>query len=171
MGSRISSVTQSLGPHGLQHPRPPCPLPTLGASSNSCPSSQWCHPTISSSVIPFSSQLQYFQASGSLQMSHLFTSGGQSIEVSASASVLAMNIQCGFPLGWTGWISLLSKGLSRVFQAFAFPIFPWVLFLPFQAEDSYSLLFRSGEDMSLSCLKVFESQNFYGAPLWANWIS
>ena len=101
-------------------------------------------------------------------MSHLFTSGGQSVEVSASASVLAMNIQCGFPLGWTGWISLLSKGLSRVFQAFAFPIFPWVLFLPFQAEDSYSLLFRSGEDMSLSCLKVFESQNFYGASLRAN---
>ena len=87
-----------------------------GAYSNSCPSSQWCHPTISSSVVPFSSHLQSFPASGSFPMSQFFTSSGQSIGVSASASVLPMNIQDWFPLGWTGWISLQSKGLSRVFS-------------------------------------------------------
>ena len=102
--------------HGLQHTRPPCPSPTPRVYSNSCPLSRWCHPTISSSVIPFSSCLQSFQASGSLQMSQLFTSRGQRIGVSASASVLPMNIQDWFPLGWTGWISLQSKGLSRVFS-------------------------------------------------------
>ena len=96
--------------------RLPCPSPTPRACSNSCPSSQWCHPTISSSVIPFSSCLQSFPASGSFPMSRLFASGGQSIGVSASASVLPMNIQDWFPLGLTGWISLQSKGLSRVFQ-------------------------------------------------------
>ena len=96
--------------------RPPCPSPTPRVHSNSCPSSQWCHPTISSSVIPFSSYLQSFPASGSFQTSQFFTSGGQSIGVSASASVLAMNIQDWSPLGWTGWISLMSKGLSRVFS-------------------------------------------------------
>ena len=111
-----SVMSDSLWPHGLQHARPPCPSPTPGVHSNSCPSSQWCHPTISSSVIPFSSCLQSFPASGSFQMSQLFTSGGQSIGVSASASVLPMNIQYWFPLGWTGWISLQSKGLSRVFS-------------------------------------------------------
>ena len=92
------------------------PSPTPGAYSNSCPSSQWCHPTISSSVITFSSCPQSFPASGSFQMSHFFTSGGQSIGVSASASVLPMNNQDWSPLGWTGWISLQSKGLSRVFS-------------------------------------------------------
>ena len=96
--------------------RPPCPSPTPGVYSNSCPLTQWCHPTISSSVIPFSSHLQSFPASGSFQMSQFFASGGQSIRVSASTSVLPMNIQDWFPLGWTGWISLLSKGLSRVFS-------------------------------------------------------
>ena len=90
--------------------------PTPRACSNSCPSSWWCHPTISSSVVPFSSHLQSFPASGSFPMSHLFVSCGQSFGVSASASVLPMNIQGWFPLGWTGWISLLSKGLSRVFS-------------------------------------------------------
>ena len=113
----FSSVAQScltLRPHGLQHARFPCPSPTPGACSNSCPSSQWCHPTISSSVIPFSSHLQSFPASGSLPMSQFFTSGGQSIRVSASALVLPMNIQDWFPLGLTGLISLWSKGLSRV---------------------------------------------------------
>ena len=99
---------------GLQHSRLPCPSPTPGAYSNLCPLSQWYHPTISSSVVPFSC-LQSFPASGSFQMNQLFTSGGQSIGVSASASVLPMNIQDWFPLGWTGWISLQSKGLSRVF--------------------------------------------------------
>ena len=111
-----SVMSDSLRPHGLQHARPPCPSPTPGACSNSCPSSQWCHPAISSSVIPFSSHLQSFPASESFQMSQLFTSGSQSIGVSASASVLPMNIQDWFPLGWTCWISLQSKGLSRVFS-------------------------------------------------------
>ena len=110
-----SVMFDSLRPHGLQHTRPPCPSPTPGVYSNSCPMSQWCHPTISSSVVPFS-HLQSFPVSRSFQMSQFFTSGGQSIEVSASASVLPMNIQDQFLLGWTGWISLQSKGLSRVFS-------------------------------------------------------
>ena len=98
-----SVVSNSLRPHGLQHARLLCPLPTPRAYSNSCPSSGWCHPTISSSVIPFSSCLQSFPASGSFWMSQFFSSGGQSIGVSASASVLPMNIWDLFPLGWTGW--------------------------------------------------------------------
>ena len=110
-----SVVSNSLWPHELQHARLPCPSPTPGACSNSCPSSRWCHPTISSSVVPFPSCLQSFPASGSFLMSQFFTSGGQSIGISASASVLPMNIQDWFALGLTGWISLLSKGLSRVF--------------------------------------------------------
>ena len=110
-----SVVSDSLWPHGLQRTKLLCPLPTPGAYSNSCPASRWCHPTISSSVIPFSSCLQSFPASGSFQVSQFFASGGQSIGVSASASILPMNIQDRFPLGWTGWISLQSKGLSRVF--------------------------------------------------------
>ena len=108
-------MSYSLWPHGLQHTRPPCPLPTPGVYPNSCSLSWWCHPTISSSVIPFSCP-QSFPASGSFQMSQVFTSGGQSIGVSAAASVLPVNIQDWFPLGWTGWISLQSKGLSRVLQ-------------------------------------------------------
>ena len=111
-----SVLFDSLQPHGPQQTRPPCPLPTPRVYPNTCPSSQWCHPTISSSVIPFSSCLQSFPASGSFQMSQLFQSGGQSIGVSASASVLPMNTQDCSPLGWTGWISLQSKGLSRVFS-------------------------------------------------------
>ena len=111
-----SVMSDSLQPHGLQHARPPCPSPTPRVYSNSCPLSPWCHPAISSSVIPFSSCLQSFPASGSFQISQFFTSGGQSIGVSASASVLPMNIQDWFPLGWTSWISLQSKGLSRVFS-------------------------------------------------------
>ena len=95
---------------------PPCPSPTPGVYSNSCPLSRWCHPTISSSVIPVSSCLQSFPASGSFQISQFFVSGGQSIVVSASASVLSMNIQDWFPLGWIGWISWQSKGFSRVFS-------------------------------------------------------
>ena len=101
-----SVVSDSLRPHGLQHARPPCPSPTPGVYSNSCPLSRWCHPTSSSSVVPFSSCLQPFPASGSSQMSQLFESGGQSTGASASASVLPMNIQDWFPLRWTGWISL-----------------------------------------------------------------
>ena len=110
-------VSDSLWTHGLQHVRLPCPSPTPGAYSNSCPLSRWCHPNIPSSVIPFSfPSLWSFPASGSFPMSQFFTSGGQSIGVSASASVLPMKIQDWFPLGWTGWIFLQSKGLSRVFS-------------------------------------------------------
>ena len=112
-----SVVSDSLWPHGLQHASLPCPSPTPGAYSNSSPSRQWCHPTISSSVIPFSSRLQSFPASGAFPMSWFFASGGQSIGISASAPVLTMNqSKDWFPLGWTGWISLQSKGLSRVFS-------------------------------------------------------
>ena len=112
----LSVMSDSLQPHGLQHFRLPCPSPTPRACSNSCPSSRWCHPTISSSVVPFSSCLQSFPTSGSFPVSQFFASGGQSIAASASASVLPMNIQDWFPLGWTGWISLQSKELSRVFS-------------------------------------------------------
>ena len=108
-------MSDSLQPHELQHARPPCPTPTPGAHPNSCPLSRWCRPTISSSVIPFS-KLQSFPASGSFPMSQFFTSDGQSIGVSALASVFPKNIQDWFPLGWTGWIALQSKGLSRVFS-------------------------------------------------------
>ena len=110
-----SVMTDSLGPHGLQHARLPCPSPSLGACSNLYPLRQWCHPTILSSVIPFSC-LQSFPASGSFLMSQLFASGGQSIRASASASVLLMNIQDWFPLELSGLMSLQSKGLSRVFS-------------------------------------------------------
>ena len=110
-----SVVSDSLQPLGLQHTRFPCLSPSPRVCSNSCPLSQWCHPTISSSVTPFSSCPQSFPPSGSFPMSHLFTSCGQSIGASTSASVLPMNIQDWFPLGLTGVISLLSKGLSRVF--------------------------------------------------------
>ena len=109
-------MSDSLWLHGLQNARLPCPSPTLRARLNSCPSSRWCHPTISSSVIPFSSRLQSFPASGSFPVSQFLTSGGQSIGASASASVLPMNIQNWFPLGLTGLISLQSKELSRVFS-------------------------------------------------------
>ena len=111
-----SVISDSLGPHGLQHARPPCPSPTPRAYTNSCPVSRWCHPTILSSVIPFSSYPQSFSASGSFQMSQLFASGGQSIRVSGSVSVLPMNIQDWFLLGLPCWISLQSKALSRVFS-------------------------------------------------------
>ena len=108
-------MSNSLQPNGLKHSRLPCPSPTPGACSNSCPLSWWCHPTISFSVVPFSSCLQSFPASGSFPMNQLFASGGQSI--GASASVLSMNIQGWFPLGLIGLIYLLSKGLSRVFSS------------------------------------------------------
>ena len=111
-----SVVSNSLGPHGLQYVRLPCPSPTPGAYSNSCSLSWWCCPTTSFSVVPFSSWLQSFPALGSFLISHFFTPGGQSTGVSASTSVLSTNIQDWFPLEWTGWISLQSKGLSRVFS-------------------------------------------------------
>ena len=113
---RCSVMSNSLRPHELQHARPPCPSPTPRVHPNPCPSSWWCDPTITSSVIHFSSCPQSLPASGSLPMSQLFSWGGQSIRVSASTSVLPMNTQDWSPLGWTGWISLQSKGLSRVFS-------------------------------------------------------
>ena len=112
----VQSMSNSLQPHGLQHAMPPCPSPTPGVYSNSFPLSRWYHPTISSSIVPFFSCLQSFPASGSFSMSQFFTSGGQRIGVSASTSVLPMNTQDWAPLGWTSWISLQSKGLSRVFS-------------------------------------------------------
>ena len=135
-------MSNSLQFHGLQHTRPSCPSPTPGVYSNSCPLSPWCHPAISSSAAPFSSCLQSFPTSGSFQMSQLFASGGQSMGVSALTSVLPMNTQDWFPLGWTGWISLQSRGLSRVFSKILFQtsvkglnihgnIFPNFKLLPF----------------------------------------
>ena len=112
-----SVMSDPLWLHELQHSRPPFPSPTPRVYPNSCPSSLWCHPTISSSVVPFSFCPQSFPASGSFQMNQLFASGGQSIGVSDSTSVLPMNIQDWTPLGWTGWINLQSKGLSRVFSS------------------------------------------------------
>ena len=112
----LSVVSDSLRPHESQHTRPPCPSPTPRVHSNSCPSGRWCHPAISSSVVPFSSCPQSLPASESFPISQLFAWGGQSTGVSASASVLPMNTQDWSPLGWTGWISLQSKGLSRVFS-------------------------------------------------------
>ena len=117
--SSVTSVAQScptLPPHGLQQSRPPCPSPTPRAYSNSCPLSRWCHPMIPSSVVPFSSYLQSFPSSGSFQMSQFSSSGGQSIGISVPTSVLPMNIQDWFSLGWIGWISSQSKGLSSVFS-------------------------------------------------------
>ena len=114
-----SVMSDSLWLHGLQLSMLPCTSPTPGACSNSCPLSHWCHLSISSSVIPFSSCLQSFPSSGSFPISQIFASDSQSIEASASVSVLPMNIQDWFPLGWTGWISLQSKGLSRVFSGTA----------------------------------------------------
>ena len=114
--SSVAQLCLTLRPHALQHTRPPCPPPSPGVYSNSCPLSWWCHSTILPSVVPFSSCLQSFPESGSFPVSRFLTSGGHIIGVSASASVLPMNIQDWFPLGWMGWISLQSKGLSRVFS-------------------------------------------------------
>ena len=111
-----SVVSDFLQPHELQHTMPPCPSPTPGVYPNSCPLSRWCHLTISSSVIPFSSCLQSFPTSRIFQMSQLFASGGQSIGVSALASILPMSFQDWFPLGWTDWLSLQSRRLSRIFS-------------------------------------------------------
>ena len=111
-----SVMSNSLRPQGLQHTRRPCPSPTPGVYSNSCPLRRWCHPTISSSVVPFSSLIHSFPGSQSFPMSQFFTSGAQSIGASASASVLPTNSQDWFPLGWTGLVSLQFKGLSRVFS-------------------------------------------------------
>ena len=111
-----SVMSDSLQPHESQHARPPCLSPTPGVNPNPCPLSQWCHPAMSSSVVPFSSRPESLPALGSFPMSQLFAWCGQSIGVSASASVLPMSTQDWSPLGWTGWISLQSKRLSRVFS-------------------------------------------------------
>ena len=144
---RLSSVqfsrpvmSDSLWPHELQHARPPCPSPTPRVHPNSCASSWWCHPTISSSVVPFSSCLQSFPASGSFPVNQFFVSGGQSIGVWASTTVLPMNTQDWFPLVWTGWISLQSKGLSRVFSNITVqkhPILQCSAFFIVQLSDPY----------------------------------
>ena len=131
-------MPNSLQPHGL--PRLPCPSLSSRVYSNSRPLNQWCHTTISSSVIPFSSRLPSFPASGSLLMSQFFTSGGQTIETSASASVLPVNIQDWFPLGWTGWISLQSKGLSRVFTSSTIQKHQ---FFPTQPSSAFFFFFHS----------------------------
>ena len=143
-----SVISDSLQPHGLQYTRLPCPSPTPGACSDSWPLSQWCYPTISSSVIPFSFCLQSFPASGSFQMSQFFTSGGQSIGVLASASVFPMNIQDWFPLGWTGLNSLQSKGLSRLFSN-----------TTVQKHQFFSCVFSLNSTKSRECLKTSPSSD------------
>ena len=137
-------MTNSLQPHGLQHTRLPCPSPTPGACSNSCPSNWWCHPTISSSVVPFSFCVQSFRASGSFPMSQFFPSGGQSIGASALASVLPMNIQDWFPWGLTGLISLQSKGLSRVFSNTTLPLSAKLMSLLFNTLLKLVIAFLQG---------------------------
>ena len=137
--SWVAQSCPTLRPHGLQHATLPCPSPTPRAYSNSCPLSRWCHPAISSSVVPFSSHPQSFPASGSFPMSQFFASGSQSIGVSASASVLPMNIQDWFPLGWTGWISLQSKGLLQHHSSIA-SILQRSAFFIVQLSHSYSLV-------------------------------
>ena len=168
-----SVISNSLWPHGLQHARLPCPSLTPGACSDSCPLSRWCHPTISSSVIPFSSCLQSFPISGSLTMSQFLASGGQSIGVSASVSVLPMNIQDWFPLGWTGWISLQSKGLSRIFsnttvqkhQFFSPTILGCPQLMPYQTptskaqEQRPSSSYKESKKKQVQLLQVSNSQS------------
>ena len=141
-----SVMSDSLRAHEPQHARPPCPSPTPRVQPNLCPSSQWCHPVISSSVVPFSSCPQSFPASGSFPMSQLFTSGGQNIGVSASTLVLPMNTQGWSPLGWTGWISLQSKGFSRVFSNTAVQKHQF-----FSAQLSFGE--GNGNPLQSSCLK------------------
>ena len=145
-------MSDPLRPHGLQPARLLCPTPTPRAYSNSCPLHQWCHPTISFSFIPFSSRLQPFPASGSFPISRFFTSGGQSIVVSASALVLPMNIQDWFPLGLTGWISLKSKGLSRVFFTWDKLVFLSLSFPTFKMRIPSALLLSEMNELILSAL-------------------
>ena len=145
-----SVVSNSFRPHESQHARPPCPSPTPGDYSHSCPLSWWCHPTISFSIIPFSSHLQSFPASGSFPMSQLFASGGQSIGVSASASVPSVNTQDWSPLGWTGWISLQSKGLSGAFFSTTFRKYQFFSTLPSLWSNSIYLYMTTGKTIALT---------------------
>ena len=148
-------MSTSLRPHGLQHARLPCPSPTPGAYSNPCPSSRWCHPTITSSVVPFSSRLQSFPASGSFLRSQFFTSGGQSIGV--SASVLPLNTQEWFPLGLTGLIFLQSKGLSRIFSN-----------TRIQKHQFFSTQFSLRSNSTIIC-NYCKKQLWLDGPLLAKW--
>ena len=146
-----SVISDPLQPHGLQHARPPCPSPTPGVCSHLCPLSWWCHPTISSSVVPFSSCLQRFPASGCFPVSHFFTSGGPSIGVLASTSVLPMNTQGWFPLRLTGLISLLSKGLSRVFSSITVGKHQFFSALPSLLSSSHICLYMTtGKTIALT---------------------
>ena len=154
-------MTDALQPHGLQHDRLPYPSPTPGAYANSSPSSQWCHPTISSFVIPFYSCLQSFPASGSFPMSQFFASGGLNIGVSASASVLPTNIQDWFPLGLTDLISLQSKGFSRVFSNTTVQNINWMC-LFYENSLSFKLV-------HLFCMLEFNSFSFY-IPKSKSWV-
>ena len=149
-------MSNSLQPHGLQHTRLPYPSPAPRACSDSCPPSCWCHPTISSSVIPFSSCLQSFPPSVSFPVSQFFTSGGQSIGVSALASVLPMKIQDWFPLGLTGWISLKSKGLSRFFSNTMIQKHQFTFLF---------LYFYENKKFALSCCPSFMSQDNFSWPI------
>ena len=172
-------MSNSLQPYGLQNARIPCPSLSPRVCSNSCPSSRWYHPTISSSFISFSSCLQSFPASGSFLRSQFFASGGQSIGVSASASVLPMNTQGWFLLGWTGWISLQSKGLSRVFQSSKASILQHLSFFIIQLSHPYMTTGKIialtrwtsvGKVMSLS---RFVTVNWFTSLLrgWPSWTS
>ena len=143
-----SVVSDSLQPHGLQHARPPCPSPTPGIYSNSCLLSWWCHPIISSFVVPFPSCLQSFPASGSFQMSQFFQSGGQSVGVSASASVLLMNIQDLFPLGWTGWSPCSPRDSQE-----SFPIPQDGQVMVERSDRMWSTGERNGKPLQYSCLE------------------
>ena len=148
--SNHSVMSYSLRPHEPQHTRPPCPSPTPGVHPNSCPLSWWCHPTISSSVIPFSSCPQFLPASVSFQISQLFASGGQSTGVSASTLALPMNTQDWPPLGWTGWISLQSKGLSRVFSNTTVQMHQFFGAQPFSQSNSHSHTWLLGKSIALT---------------------
>ena len=155
---RRSVMSDSSWPHGLQHARLPCPSPVPGACSNSCPLSWWCHPTISSSIDPFSSCLQSFPALGSFPMSWLFTSDSQSIGTSASASVLPMNIQDWFPLGLTDLISRQSKGLSRVFSSSKTSITWHAAFFTIQLSHLYM---TSGKNYSFDYMDLCQQSDVF----------
>ena len=160
-------MSNSLGPHGLQHARLPYPSPTPRAYSNSCPSHRWCHPNSSSSVVPFSSCLQYFPASGSFPMSQYFTSGSQAI--GGSASVLPMNIQDWLPLGWTGWISLQSKGLSRVFSTLQFKSIS-SLVLSFLYSPTLTSIMTTRKTIALT-RRTFVGKSLVRVAFWENFVS
>ena len=171
-------MSDSLRPHEQHHARPPCPSPTPGVYSNSCPSSRWCHPAISSSFVPFSSCPQSLPVSGSFPMSQLFAWGGQSTGVSASASVLPMNTQDWSPLGWTGWISLQSKGLSRVFSNTAVQKHLNLYFLvnafqgyTFTSKYNFNCIFQVFKNLSIFNWRIIALQYCVCLSHTSTWIS